>query len=233
MDHSTKVASGGPVRRENTSRAPAIAAFDPRRGRERSTGAAPARGVVSDEGGRQDADASSTAASNPAATERNSLSVSLYARGSTDARAREESVFARLRELQREGKIGELYVRTWPGEVSLAREGRSEVVETFRVFEEWAREHDASIRPPFAIRERESTITEQTDRLLITPLVSLAVFDADDVVGVYPCRHGDSVTTIDDCLERLAGDDEREIATPGGSTEERSSRSSQQPTGGT
>lgn len=179
-----------------------------------AAGAPPGKRIASNEH-EQSTDAHRpTARSGTDATERTPLAAFLFARGSTDARAREEAVFQRLRGLQGDGRIGELSVRTWPGEVSLTRAGHSEVVDTFRTFEEWARARDASIRPPFAIRERQSTITRQEDTLLVTPLVCLAVYDEDDVVGVYPCAHGGSVTTIDDCIERLAAGDQRESVEP-------------------
>lgn len=182
----------------------------------------PNRSVVPD---RASHDRPSSPETKRITTGRDALSVSLFVRGSADARSREESVSERLRELQREGQIGELTVRTWPGEVSLSREGNSEIVDTFRTFEEWAQAHDASIRPPFTVRDRHSTITDQADRLLLTPLVCLALYDVDGIVGVYPCIHGESVTTIDDCLERLTRDDARAVTPPGRGARDRRDRS--------
>lgn len=130
-------------------------------------------------------------------------------------------MFERLRALRREGRIDEFSVRTWPAEVSVEGVGHSEVVDTFRTFEDWARRNDASIRPPFSIRERESAFTDRTDTLLVTPLVSLAVYDADGVVGVYPSTHGESVSTIDDCLKWLASDDDPGVHSRDEPTEDR------------
>jgi hypothetical protein len=219
--------------RTDGSRAPDRADGGPTRPSGRpAAGAPPGKQIASDEHEPSTDAHRPTARSGTDVAERTSLAASLFARGSTDARAREEAVFERLRELKRDGRIGELSVRTWPGEVSLTRAGHSEVVDTFRAFEEWAQARDASIRPPFAIRERQSTITRQEDTLLLTPLVCLAVYDEDDVVGVYPCAHGGSVTTIDDCIERLAAGDQRESVEPGRRAEDRGDRSAQRPTGG-
>jgi len=134
---------------------------------------------------------------------RDALSVALFARGATEARSREEAVLDALYALEDEGRIDEVEVHTWPAKVTLRTGAHSQVVETFESLRTWARNHDVSIQPPFAVREAHSAITGERETLLVTPTLCVAVYDAEELVGVYPSTNGDSVETIDDCLDRL------------------------------
>lgn len=136
--------------------------------------------------------------------ERTGLTVEVFTRGSMDARSHAESVVNSLLDLAESGRISGVDVHAWPGEMSLDSRSLEGVVERFERFEAWARERDVSIRPPFSVRVRRSTITGESDTLLVTPVLCLAAYDGDEVVGVYPCTDGNSVTSIDDFIERLA-----------------------------
>lgn len=110
-----------------------------------------------------------------------------------------------LRRCEERGDVGGLVLRSWPDAVSLDASGpESEVVEQFRRFERWAEEAGASIRPPFRIRRRSSMVSEETRRVLVTPILCLACYDGDALVGVYPHSEGETTRTATDAIAALA-----------------------------
>lgn len=132
-----------------------------------------------------------------------------------ESRRRQDAVVGRLRALARSGRIDAIEVHAWPREVSLAGGAHSDVLERFEDFERWADERAASIRPPFSIRVQRSAYTGETDTTLVTPVVCLAVYEGSDLVGVYPCSRDGSVTTVDDCIDRLENRTEATSRRPG------------------
>lgn len=135
-----------------------------------------------------------------------SLTVKLFVRGSSPVPLRGSDVIDTLEKLSDRGLIGAVDVHSWPASVSLVAKGGSTVAETFRTFRAWADEHETTICPPFVIRDIRSTITGDGDTVLITPVLCLAVYAGEELLGVYPCCHGDSVMTVDDCLDQLSTD---------------------------
>ncbi|MFC3476565.1 HTH domain-containing protein [Halobacterium litoreum] len=132
--------------------------------------------------------------------------VRLYVRGSSVAHDRESAVLEALEALADDGVIDAVNVHTWPEKVSLRSAGtaRTDVLDTYQRFEAWADDHDVSIRPPFVVRQVDSSITRERDEVLVTPALCLTVWDGDDLVGVYPCNHEDGVETVEDGLANVA-----------------------------
>lgn len=137
--------------------------------------------------------------------EQRAQNVVLYVRGSTANPERERGVIRTLEALSADEIIDGYEVRTWPERVSCGPGGdnRAGLRATFDAFEEWAEERGLSIRPPFIVREIQSVFTAEHDEVLITPMLFMAVFDGDAIVGTYPCHHADGVVTIDDWLARM------------------------------
>lgn len=114
-----------------------------------------------------------------------------------------------LRACEDEGTIDDLLVRSWPKEVS--RSGESpyqEVLETYERLQRWADRHDVSISPPFRTRTTTSQITDETEDVLVTPLLCLEWYRGDELVGVYPHSTGEETITTEDVIARIrCGDD--------------------------
>ncbi len=109
-----------------------------------------------------------------------------------------------LRDLAADGAVDEFAVHSWPGEVSVSDYGLyDDVVETFREFEDWADENDVHIRPPFSIRARESRFTGETTTVLVTPVVSVAVYLNDRLAAVYPHSDGDVHHPVSEAIAAL------------------------------
>lgn len=141
----------------------------------------------------------------------------LYLRGSPVNREHENEIIRELNTLAADGYLDDVVVKTWPEKVSYQHDRgmRSVVIDEFESFVEWARDHDVSICPPFSRREHTSSITNEHDELLHTPMMFLSVVDQDGIVGLYPCRHGDDVTSIEDWLarfDRVDRDEPRRVA---------------------
>lgn len=109
-----------------------------------------------------------------------------------------------LRRLDDRGDVDGVVLRSWPEAVSLDAPGpESEVVDRFRRFERWADQQDVQLRPPFRVRERTSMADDTTRRLLVTPVLCLACYYDDALVGVYPHTDGETTRTATDAIGAL------------------------------
>lgn len=121
-----------------------------------------------------------------------------------------------LRTLAEVGSIAELDVDVWGTSMGITRtEDRDpmDTRETVADFEQWATEQGCALRPAFEWRsaEPEGEDDGQNGRI-ITPLITLAVYDGERLQAVYPHTNGEEVRTVHDGIEALeskAGDLER------------------------
>lgn len=111
-----------------------------------------------------------------------------------------ESTIRRLERVESGGGIDGFEVHVWEKEVSLSY--GDEATTAFEEFERWAERNGKSIRPPFDVRDRGSYLTDSEDRVLVTPVVCLAVYEGDEITGVYPCSD-DETRTVDDFVSDL------------------------------
>lgn len=118
------------------------------------------------------------------------ISVACYARMASFT-APVDSSLRTLERLESEGVIDELEIHAWPAEVRIARETpHSDAVDRFREFDAWAEQWGVSIRPPFAVEIRDSSITGRTREVLITPVQCLAVHVDGTLEEVFPHSTG-------------------------------------------
>lgn len=67
----------------------------------------------------------------------------------------------------------------------------------------WAESHGYTLAPAFAYRESRSMIDDETRKVTVVPLVTLAVYEGDRFEAVYPHADGDRVWTVGDDIETL------------------------------
>lgn len=135
------------------------------------------------------------------------LTVDLYARADAPVPDRRSAVVDRLEQLRERGRIDGFDVIPWPRAVSLPlsdRTGHGGITGTVRSFEQWAASRGLRICPPFEVRPYRSSITGETDDLLVLPVLCLAAHRADDLVWMAPVTDGERVVTVEDALAAVA-----------------------------
>lgn len=109
-----------------------------------------------------------------------------------------------LQRLETEDVIDVVTVQAWPDKVSLADPTPySEVMDLFAQFTLWADRHDVSITPPFGIRTQSTIMSEDTRRILSTPMMCLAVYSEQMLTAVYLHADGDDHYSVTDAIAAL------------------------------
>jgi len=127
-----------------------------------------------------------------------------------------DSQIETLRACESESVVDSLVLRSWPDRVALSDDSQfREAVDVFRRFERWADRRGVSVRPPFEMRTSSSTITDTEKEVLVTPLIAVAVYRDDRLVGVYPHSEGEETYTAADAIATLRTGD---VPTPLGAS---------------
>lgn len=139
---------------------------------------------------------------------RRGIRLELWVRSHTPygAYSRRRSALERLSHLKSEGDIESFTVNVWDegagmmtGEPLDAFDSRRKLGE----FAAWAAAHGCTL-PGFKERHLESTFTDETCTRFDPPILTLAVYDDDELLGVYPCADGENSHTVGTVLESLA-----------------------------
>lgn len=133
------------------------------------------------------------------ASEAEGITVRLWTRRPVSG-ARTE-VIDRLSAFRSEGTIADFEVETWPDEVVVTEQSRhSSVVDVHERFSVWADEAGVSIEPPFD-RRTVTSLVGRSEEVLSLPVLCLAVYDGEDLRGVFPCDDGTDTWTVTDYLD--------------------------------
>lgn len=115
-------------------------------------------------------------------------------------------VIDRLRTLTEDDPRVDLDVDVWQPSMGSAWsddrdpfDGRETVAE----FEQWADEQECTLRPAFDRRSDALDDEEGRGGRIITPLITLALYDEERLRAVYPHGDGDVIRTIHDGVEAL------------------------------
>ena len=131
------------------------------------------------------------------------------------------TVCDRLRTLQSEGMIDEVSVNRW-GSFLYLREGpvlsgSDPARDAFRAFERWASEYGFELEPAFeryddtrlARNDHErlcdGTYSPTSTQVIRLPIMSLAIYEGERLVGVAPSSDGSQTYTVTEGLEVLEG----------------------------
>lgn len=115
-------------------------------------------------------------------------------------------VIDRLRGLTEDGPLADLDVDVWGIAMGITQTvGRDPMGtrETVAEFERWATEQGCTLRPAFDWRSADSEADEGRNGLIVTPLITLAVYDGERLRAVYPHMDDDEVHTVHDGIEAL------------------------------
>lgn len=117
------------------------------------------------------------------------------------------AVLSRLRGFESDGLVDDVSVRVWGKHVSARDDGADESGSSVRrhvaEFRAWAERNGHSLEPAFYRHERSSMVSDERDEVIQLPLQCLAIYEADRLVGVFPCSAGGETSTVEDCLRRL------------------------------
>ncbi|MFB6223851.1 MAG: HTH domain-containing protein [Haloarcula sp.] len=114
------------------------------------------------------------------------------------------TVIDRITELNTAGVVDEFEVQTWPEEIPLSEESRHrDLLDTVDCYEQWAIERGLSLRPPFETRT-SSFLIGRSKEVLRLPMIVVAAYVDDELVGVYPCSDGDNSWSVTDLIDSLS-----------------------------
>jgi len=124
------------------------------------------------------------------------------------------TIIDRLSALRTAGAIDDFSVKTWPEEIALTGTNQEcDRLETIERFEQWATDHGLGLRPPFETRT-SSLLVGDSEEVLLTPMLLLAVYEDGKLVGVYPCTDGEYTWTVTEFLDGLEADAEQSTELP-------------------
>lgn len=131
--------------------------------------------------------------------------VELFVRGTVPPEVREhqERTVGELQAIGGEYDV-DVEVSHWPREIPVEPVGAGEpYLDMLKTFRAWAHARGCSLAPAVDTRRTYSWITAEQYVSVALPMVLLAVYDGDDIAGVYPHADGDEVATVDDGIEAL------------------------------
>lgn len=137
------------------------------------------------------------------ATTDDAVRAELYLRGDTygtfDA---QQSVLNRIRRLEADDEIDEASVADeWQRIRTLDEDTRSGAVATYREFADWADRNGYVLGPAFERRTRSYMGLDRVDDVVVFPVVSLAVYEGQDLQAVFPCSDAEREYSVQDCLD--------------------------------
>lgn len=136
------------------------------------------------------------------------LRVELFVRSlaPSGAHERQQAVVSRLERLVSDGRIDTVSTTVWgrricPEMAADLTVGRS-ILDRVDRLRTWARRHDASLEPSFD-EHVERSMLDGTHTVVVLPVLCLAVFEGDDLRGVFPCVKDGTPCTVEDGLDLL------------------------------
>lgn len=94
-------------------------------------------------------------------------------------------------------------VHEWPKRVRRWSDG--DVLDRYDEFAAWADEVDVDLSPFFGSRGVYSFEDGRQFDALVLPVCCLAIYEDDDLVGVYPHANSGTTYSVDDALDDLEG----------------------------
>lgn len=140
-------------------------------------------------------------------TPSSAVAVHCYVRASSLV-APVDATVERLREFDRTGAIDELRIEAWPDEVPLdGGAEHADVLGRFEAFRDWADRFGASVEPAFDVRERTTLVADESESVLVLPVVCLSIHVDGRLASVVPHLEGGTAYTVDDALADLEARD--------------------------
>ncbi|MEF8841635.1 MAG: HTH domain-containing protein [Haloarculaceae archaeon] len=137
------------------------------------------------------------------------IGAELYLRGDAHGGLGVEEVVERANRLEANGVFGESIVAgEWHRCHTRAEDWRSEAMETYEAFREWADANGFSLEPGFQQRTRSFIGMDDVEEVVVFPVVALAIYEVDELTAVLPCTDGDRTHTVESALAAFERGDE-------------------------
>jgi hypothetical protein len=113
-----------------------------------------------------------------------------------------------LTELRANEQLGDVCVTVWgsrictEGPIASLDSGKH-IVETIGDFFAFAADEGVNISLHFRIKDVDSSMTGQSFKSIVPPSQCTAMYEADELVGVFPCMIDDECYTVRDAVEAL------------------------------
>lgn len=120
----------------------------------------------------------------------------------------QQAVIERVERLVEEGAFDEYDVTVWGREIASSgtlggTRFHYEAIEKIEEMESWT-EGEPETTLCFDRRELTFEVTDESYEIVTTPTICLAVYDDDELVGVYPREEASGIVTVHGVLDRLA-----------------------------
>jgi hypothetical protein len=133
----------------------------------------------------------------------------LYLRGDAHGGLGVEEVVKRTNRLEANGVFGESIVAgEWHRCHTRAEDWRSEAMDTYEEFREWAEANGFSLEPGFQQRTRSFIGMDDVEEVVVFPVVALALYEAEELTAVFPCTDGERTHTVESALAAFERGDE-------------------------
>jgi hypothetical protein len=112
-----------------------------------------------------------------------------------------DAIIELLHEYDEKGFIDELEVKLWPEKICLTSDtGESSVLDHYDRFQTWADDSGVSLEPAFIRRERTPLVSDDSDTVLVLPVLCLAIRVDGELVCVAPHSTETTAYTVKDAL---------------------------------
>jgi hypothetical protein len=136
----------------------------------------------------------------------------MRAHPTSDVQDRQQAALDRLSRLKNEGIINKFSVNSWRKHIN-TRNGDSPsntatpALDKALEFEHWS-EHNGRSLPGFQRRTQSSLLTNTTQEVFVTPILSLGIYEDDDLSEVIPHSGLEEHRTVPAYLESIATHDD-------------------------
>jgi hypothetical protein len=136
----------------------------------------------------------------------------MRAHATIDVQDRQQAALDRLSRLEDEGIIAPLSVNTWGKHIDTADDTSpsstaTPALDKAREFERWSAQNGASL-PGFQRHIQSSLLTSHTQEVFVTPILSLAIYEDNDLHDVIPNSGPEEYHTVTAYIESVATHDD-------------------------
>lgn len=133
----------------------------------------------------------------------------LYVRTDSSALLGAKEMLRRAERLDANGVFSESTVAGhWQRHQAPKEDWSSEAMDTYETFSDWADRNGFSLEPGFQTRTRSFIGMDDTEDVVVFPMVSLALYEDDELAAVFPCSDEDGTYTVETAIEAFERGDE-------------------------